>query len=100
MRLSFTKQFMVVGVLDTKNPEYKNYQLFPTAERGNTEAIIVFSKVLPLEQGKVYTLEMGLAMEKKTFTERNSKTGENERKQYDIAKVYINGVREENASEK
>lgn len=97
MRLSFTKEFMVVEIMETKNPQYRNYKLFPQGTKGNmnTEAVVVFSKELPVELGRTYTFEMGLAIEKKTFTEKNAKTGEDERKQYDIAKVYINRIIEE-----
>ena len=92
MRLSFTKRFMVIDVIDTKNPDYKNYELVPVGER-NKEVVTVFGKSFPMEPGKSYTLDMGLAMEKKTFTE--STGDKKERKQYDIAKLYINGIREE-----
>ena len=85
MRLSFTKRMMVISVIDTKNPDYKNYNLVAVDDR-SPDVVTVFGNVLPIEPGKVYTLEMGLSFEKKTVTEAG------ERKKYDIGKLYINRV--------
>lgn len=85
MRLKIIKKMTVISSYESKNPKYRTYNLVSTEEK-SPDVLTVFGVYLPVEPMKEYTFDINLTVDKKTLTEAGKRV------QYDICKLFLNGI--------